>query len=191
MRAAGSFCGCPICDSGNRKFYCSACVNSLDVSVQGQQQQLQQCLTQAEQLREQKADLLKRLEQQLADRVGASECSVCSLEGACWGACARASRLTLTAMLSMHATFLQESAQLQQVAAWRKVQELKAANAKAQKAKAALAQGTHAEPMWDLLCTVLCCITSLLSSHAHISDISSDSVLESVTPLTRSNRMCP
>jgi hypothetical protein len=76
MRPVGSFCACPICDLGNRKFVCSACVNSDDVSVQGQKQQLQQCLTQAQQLREQKADLLKRLEKHLADRVSALECTV-------------------------------------------------------------------------------------------------------------------
>jgi hypothetical protein len=46
---------------------------------------------------------------------------------------------------AMHATDLQESAQLQQVAAWRRVQDLKAAHAKAQKAKAALAQGTQSQ----------------------------------------------
>lgn len=60
----------------------------------------------------------------------------------------------MTALL-MHATCLQESAQLQQVAAWRKVQDLQAAHAKAQKAKAALAQGTHSELTRYLLFTVL------------------------------------
>lgn len=38
---------------------------------------------------------------------------------------------------------LQEASQLQQVAAWKRVQELKAAQAKAQKAKAALAHGMY------------------------------------------------
>jgi hypothetical protein len=66
---------------------------------------------------------------------------------------------------AMHATDLQESAQLQQVAAWRRVQDLKAAHAKAQKAKAALAQGTQSQ------LAVLHHNVVELQTHAHISSI--------------------
>lgn len=60
---------CPVCDSSNRHFVCSSCINSQEVSAQGQQQKLSYCLEQAEQLSEHKAQLLKRLEEHLAQRV--------------------------------------------------------------------------------------------------------------------------
>lgn len=61
-----NFCCCPVCESYNRDFVCPNCVNSQ--SVQGQQ--LRECLAQAEQLRVQRAELLNRLQEQLAARVG-------------------------------------------------------------------------------------------------------------------------
>lgn len=163
---------CPVCDSSNRHFVCPSCINSQEVSAQGQQQKLSCCLEQAEQLREQKAQLLKRLEEHLSQRVshlGRQHCQRAAL--ACGPtAVAGGSRACMHQSVSM--LLLQEATQLQQVAAWRRVQELKAAQAKAQRAKAALAQGAHAagveQGSQSLVCHVVDCGTPPIHGQSRI-----------------------